>query len=83
MDLVLLGETKMMLAECKWSGRPVGIDILRDLEARTDEVLHEAGLEKAAFALCSRSGFTAQLIEIARERKDVHLYDWKDMVTEH
>ena len=83
MDLVLLGETKMMLAECKWSGRPVGIDILRDLEAKTDEVLREADKEKAAFALCSRSGFTDQLLDLARERKDVHLYDWKDMVNDH
>jgi uncharacterized protein len=82
-DLVLLGETKMMLVECKWSSRPVGIDILHELEAKAGEVLREAGKQKAAFALCSRSGFTDQLLDLARERKDVHLYDWKDMVNDH
>jgi uncharacterized protein len=76
-DLVLLGETQMLLAECKWSSRPVGIDILRDLEAKAAEVLREANLENTGYALCSRSGFTAQLLDLARERKDIHLYDWK------
>ncbi len=81
-DLVLLGETQTLLAECKWSSRPVGIDILRDLEAKAGEVMREAGMENAAYALCSRSGFTDQLIDFARERKTVYLYDWKDMVIE-
>ena len=81
-DLVLLGETQALLAECKWSSRPVGIDILRDLEAKAGEVMREAGMENAAYALCSRSGFTDELIDFARERKTVYLYDWKDMVIE-
>ncbi len=31
-DLVLLGETQALLAECKWSSRPVGIDISKFLQ---------------------------------------------------
>jgi hypothetical protein len=79
-DLVVLGESQMMLTECKWSSHPVGIDILRDLEAKAADVMREAGMEDAAYALCSRSGFTDQLRDLARERKNIHLYNWKDMV---
>ena len=80
-DLVVLGEKEMLLTECKWGSRPVGIDILRDLEAKVGDVQREAGLDQVAFALCSRSGFTDQLVDLARQRKDVHLFDWKDMIT--
>jgi AAA+ ATPase superfamily predicted ATPase len=79
-DLVVLGETQMLLVECKWSSRPAGLDILRDLETKAADVLRAAGLENAAYALCSRSGFTDQLMELARERENILLYKWKDMV---
>ena len=81
-DLVVLGDTQMLLAECKWSSRPVGIDILRDLETKAGEVQREAGIQKTVFALCSRSGFTDQVRQQARERSDLDLYDWKDMIRE-
>jgi AAA+ ATPase superfamily predicted ATPase len=79
-DLVILGEVHVMLVECKWSSHPVGIDILRDLEAKASEVMREAKLEKSVYALCSRSGFTNQLLDLAKERKSVRLYDWENMI---
>jgi uncharacterized protein len=81
-DLVILGEVQVMLVECKWSSHPIGIDILRGLEAKASEVMREARMENPMYALCSRSGFTDQLFELARERKNVHLYDWKNMIAE-
>lgn len=79
-DLVLLGDEQMILVECKWSNRAVGTDILQDLEAKASAVSREAGVRKLSFALCSRSGFTPQLTELAKERADLFLYDWKQMI---
>ncbi|MFZ5909255.1 MAG: ATP-binding protein [Chloroflexota bacterium] len=79
-DLVLLGEKQVLLAECKWSNRPVGEDILVSLEGKSKLVLREAGLKQASFALCSRSGFTDQVRALAKERNDIYLYEWESMI---
>jgi AAA+ ATPase superfamily predicted ATPase len=79
-DLVLLGEDQMMMVECKWSKRPVGTDIFRNLESKTGDVLHDAGQSAVHHALCSRSGFTDNMIELARERGDIHLSSWENMI---
>ena len=79
-DLVLLGEDRMMIVECKWSSRSVGTDILRELEAKSPDVIPEAGIRQVDFALCSRSGFTDQLIQLSTERKDVLLCSWNQMI---
>lgn len=81
-DIVLLSETHTMLVECKWSQRPVGLDILEQLEDKSKAVLKEVHGQSTLFGLCSRSGFTDQLIELAKKRKDVILYAWKDMIDE-
>ena len=40
-DLILLGEREAMLVECKWTARPVGSDILADLERKASLVQAE------------------------------------------
>lgn len=75
-DLILLGAEDAMLVECKWTSRPVGIDILQDLEKKAEAVFKETGHRKLAFALCARSGFTEQLHQLAAERKEIQLIDW-------
>jgi hypothetical protein len=79
-DLVLLGEERMMLVECKWSSRQVGTDILREIEAKSADVCREAGLQKVDFGLCSRSGFTEQLTELSNERNNLFLFSWEQMI---
>ncbi len=79
-DLVLLGAGNVMLVECKWASRPVGIDVLRELEEKASAVMHEVIGKKITYALCSRSGFTKQLDELAGERGDLQLYNWPSMV---
>lgn len=79
-DLVLLGETQLMLVECKWSKNPVGSDILENLEAKTALVNSEVRKTEILYALCSRSGFTEQLVSQVRGRGDVLLYEWEQMV---
>jgi len=79
-DIVLLGENHTMLVECKWSQRPVGVDILDQLEKTSTALLKEVNGRTTLFGLCSRSGFTDQMIALAKSREDVILYDWKDML---
>lgn len=71
-----------MLVECEWSQRPVGGDILEQLEGKSKTLLNELGGQNALFGLCSRSGFTGQMLDLAKKRKDVVLYEWNDMVNE-
>ena len=42
--------------------------------------MHEVIGKKITYALCSRSGFTKQLDELAGERGDLQLYNWPSMV---
>jgi len=79
-DLAVVGEDQLMLVECKWSNRAVGTDILSELEAKSENALHEAGMNKVSFALCSRSGFTENMQALAKSRQDVLLLDWKEMI---
>jgi len=79
-DLVVLGENDAILVECKWTGKPVGIDILAELERKAELVKPELGDRQIRFALCSRSGFTSQLIEDANRRQDVTLLDLPEIV---
>lgn len=81
-DVALLSDTHIMLVECKWSRRPVGVDILEQLQDKSKFVLKEMNEQMILYGLCSRTGFTEQMIELARKRNDVLLYDWKSMVNE-
>jgi len=80
-DLVLLGSCNAMLVECKWASRPVGIDILQELEGKTAAVSHEMDKQEITYAICSRSGFTKQLEELAGERGDFQLFNWAGMLS--
>ena len=74
-DLVVVGEKDAVLVECKWSSQPIGTNILADLERKASVVQQELGERKIQFALCSRSGFTPQLIESLTKRSDTLLLD--------
>jgi len=79
-DLVILGENDAKLVECKWTSKPAGIDILAELERKAQLVKPELGDRQIRFALCSRSGFTPQLIKDVEQRTDVMLLDLQDIV---
>jgi uncharacterized protein len=79
-DIVLLSDSHTMLVECKWSRRPVGVDILEQLEAKSKALVKEVDGRALLLGLCSRSGFTEQMGELAEKRNDILLYDWETMV---
>jgi hypothetical protein len=81
-DLVAVADRgDLLLAECKWSVRPVGTDILDRLVARAPLVVAELDRPAALirYALFSRSGFTRGLERRARD-EGVLLYGLKDLI---
>jgi len=68
-DVVALGEEGVLLGECTWSTRPVGLDVLNALRARSELFRGEIGMgaqEPLWLALFSRSGFTPDLLAEAK-----------------
>jgi AAA+ ATPase superfamily predicted ATPase len=80
-DLVVLGEVDAILVECKWTSKPIGIDILEDLQRKGKIIQSELENRQIHFALCSRSGFTYQLIEGAKQRQDILLLNLNEIVS--
>ena len=63
----------LILGECKYWTEPVGMSVLRDLEAKTDSVAWERNSRKVWYVLFSASGFTDELIKEAESRTDLEL----------
>jgi len=74
-DLIVVGQERALLVECKWAARPVGLDILRELERKSDFVQGELGNRQLWFGLCARGGFTSQLEQETKRRSDLLLFD--------
>jgi hypothetical protein len=79
-DLVVLGENDAILVECKWTSKPVGIDILVELERKSKLIRPELKNRRIRFTLCARSGFTPQLMRDIEQQSDVMLLDLPDIV---
>jgi hypothetical protein len=74
-DAVAVGPDAVLLAECQWSRRPIGLDILRALERKVLAAGHELEARRRFLSLFSRSGFTPQVKEDAAQRDDLFLFD--------
>lgn len=76
-DIVALDpdEKNLILGECKYWQEPVGINILRELENKTESVAWEKNHRKVWYVLFSASGFTDELKEHCKTREDVLLID--------
>ena len=74
-DILAFSEDRrrVLLGECKWSKKPVGGNILVDLEAALPAIGLSAHAQKPVFVLFSRSGFTPQLRAAVCDREDVIL----------
>lgn len=74
-DLVAVeGDHPIFAAECKWSKKPVGIDILRDLQRKASLIAPGGRVADLRLGLFSRSGFTKE-VEILEKRGEVDLID--------
>ncbi len=74
-DLVAVaGDNPVFAAECKWSKRPVGIDILKELRRKASLISSEEPRADLRLGLFSRSGFTKEMEDLGR-RGEVQLID--------
>ncbi len=74
-DLVAVqGDHPIFAAECKWSKKPVGIDILRDLQRKASLIAPGGRAGGIRLGLFSRSGFTKE-VETLGKRGEVDLID--------
>lgn len=72
-DLVALGEDEILFGECKWSNKHIGISILKKLKEKGKLVSWRNNTRKDFYILFSKSGFSKELIELAREERNVFL----------
>lgn len=74
-DIVALDpeDKNMILGECKYWQEPMGVSVLRNLEAKANAVPWEKGKRKVWYVLFSVSGFTDELRNEAASRTDVTL----------
>ncbi len=67
-DLVAVaGDTPVFAAECKWSKRPVGIDILKELRRKVSLTSSEGPRDNLRLGLFSRSGFTKEIEALGKQ----------------
>lgn len=64
----------LILGECKYWQEPVGVSVLRELEAKVKTVSWEKEKRKTWFVLFSVNGFTEDLRAEAAARTDLRLY---------
>jgi AAA+ ATPase superfamily predicted ATPase len=77
-DVVAVGDGgSLLVGECKWTRRRVGVDVLEELRRRADAVAHELRRTPARVrcAVFARAGFSADLERVARGDETVLLVD--------
>ena len=61
LDVVGIGDKDLLVGECKWTKRPVGVNVLNDLERRAALLTSKGSWARTHLVLFARSGFTAAL----------------------
>ncbi len=72
-DIVGVAKDFLIVGECKYSNKKVGLDILQSLEQKSKKI--ELKLPIKYYILFSKSGFTKDLIDLTKRRGDVVLVD--------
>lgn len=70
-DVVALntGTKEIIFGECKWSEKPVGLNILKALENKAGKVKWNLGNRREYYALFAKNGFTEELRKTAEKGK--------------
>ncbi len=72
-DVVGVAKDFLIVGECKYSNKKVGVDILHSLEQKSKKI--ELKLPIKHYILFSKSGFTRDLIDLTKRRGDVILVE--------
>jgi AAA+ ATPase superfamily predicted ATPase len=73
-----MNNEQAFLAECKWSTKPVGTNILDDLVKKSVVVQNKMNFKQINYGIFSRSGFTDALKKM--NRSDLFLFDLNDLM---
>lgn len=81
-DIVgLNSESKQIIfCECKWSNKDIGTNILNDLIIKSKEVIWQSNGRREYYALFSKSGYTKDLLKIAKEMGNVYLFQQDKLI---
>ena len=76
-DIVGLNEKEdtILFGECKWSKNRVDIKLLDELKQKSECVKWKIDKRKEKFILFSKSGFTEELENMAKNKTELELYD--------
>ncbi len=72
-DVVGVGDDFLIVGECKYSNKKVGIDILEALKKKATKI--ESNLDIKHFMLFSKSGFTKELLSMSKNNKQIVLIE--------
>ena len=73
-DIVALGEdNKIVFGECKYSNKQVGLNILNELKEKSKKVIWNNNKREEYYILFSKSGFSQDLIELAKKERNILL----------
>jgi len=67
-DIVAVGGDAILIGECKWSARPVGVSVLDELERAAEPLVAQFPNRRVVYALFARTGFSPKLREVAKAR---------------
>ena len=60
-DVVAIGTDQILVGECKWTARPIGLNILESLKEKARRLPVSSPSTKISYALFARAGFTDDL----------------------
>jgi AAA+ ATPase superfamily predicted ATPase len=72
-DVVGVGEDYLIVGECKYSNKKVGVDILKSLQEKALHVELKLAIKK--YLLFSKSGFTDDLIALSKNDDSIELIE--------
>ena len=74
-DIVALDKEggNIIFGECKYRTGKVGVDVLRELEVKSEQVAWKKGIRQSYFILFSINGFTDELTEFSKTRTNLIL----------
>ncbi len=69
-DVVAMSEQEraLLVGECKWTNKPVGINILADLQRKTQLLAADGDWQQIVYILFAKSGFTPELTNLAAQQ---------------
>ena len=77
-DIVAVGEEMLLVGECKWTTKPVGLNLLDALKAKAQRLPNPG--QKIQYALFARAGFTEELQRQAKQ-EEILLVDLQTLLT--